>query len=686
MTTEPDGPLHPDRRAAAGSFALATLLTAVAAWLGLGLQRDGIAVFWPAAGALAGLMAATPRGVRRVAAFGGASVALGAANALLGRSPAVSLVFLSANLGEGLLVAVLLARASGGMRFDALRPVVAFLLACAVAPAAVGAVAATALVATGFSGEWSGAWRSWFLGHGVGLLTVAPAVAMFAAPAGPRGPRGRLWAAFAGHWRDAARIALLAAVAHGLMGWMPQAGGLGTLVTTAVLYALLLWIVVRGEPSVSGVALLVLAAVVVWHGRYPGGAMGDDPYPPAILLVAASMWTLTLGALLSEQRRTLRAVSDSELGLRQAMQVGRAFAFDWDPIVDRVERTDTSGVLGGIHVESSVTYFEGIDPRDRLRFEQTLAALTPQRPSYLIRYRYRRVDGRTIWLEERALARFDASGRMVRLQGMSADVTERQEAVVALREADSAKDRFIATLSHELRNPLAPIRNASEILRRLAGRDEAVARCHAIIDRQLRQMVYLLDELLDVGRISQGKLRLAPRRIDLSEVLEPACANLREPLEELGQRLEVEAPAGPVRLMADPVRLVQAIGNLLGNASKYSPRGARIGLQVTVEPGDGRDVLVVAVRDEGVGLAEADTERVFDMFSQLEPPDGATRGGLGIGLWLVRQIVTMQGGTVTACSDGPGRGSVFTIRLPVVEPPEGAGGWTAVGRAVLPTS
>ena len=664
MTTEPTTAPPARSGAVLGTCVLTALLVGAATWVGLGLPRDGLAVFWPAAGAIAGLAAAAPPGARRLAALAGAALAVGGLNLLFDRPTLASVIFVAGSLGEALLVVEALERAVGGMRFDALRPVVAFLATCATAALAVGAAVAACLVAIGFAGPFGDLWRSWFVSHLVGLLTVAPAAAMLAS--GPRMPRRGLAAALLGRW---APVAALAAAAYLMMAWMPRAGGFGTLLTVTVLYGLLLWIAVRGEPAVTALALLALGAVAVWHAGSPGGALGDDVYAAAAVLVAASMWALGLGALLAQQRRSLRAATESELRLRQAMQVGRAFAFEWDPVADRVVRADPGGIVASdAPIESGGDFLAGIDPRDRARFEHALASLAPHRPSYAVRYRYVRDDGRTIWLEERAHASFDEAGRMATLRGMAADVTERAQAQIALEEADAAKDRFIATLSHELRNPLAPIRNAAEALRRLAGDAGLGARCHRVIDRQLRQMVYLLD----VGRISQGKLRLSPRPVTLDDVLDQACTHVAPQLESARQHLEVRRPDVEVGLYVDPARLVQAIDNLLGNASKYSPPGARIGLDVRVEPDGDADTLVVAVRDEGVGLAPGDLERVFDMFTQLGAPHGTSPGGLGIGLWLVRRIVTLMGGTVAASSPGPGRGATFTVRLPTGVPPGAA--------------
>ncbi len=234
--------------------------------------------------------------------------------------------------------------------------------------------------------------------------------------------------------------------------------------------------------------------------------------------------------------------------------------------------------------------------------------------------------------------------------------------VQQLRDADRRKDEFLATLAHELRNPLAPSAHALEILKRPGAEPPtpAAARALSTLERQMRHMVRLIDDLLDVSRITRDRLELRPQRVDLLAVLEHAVEAARPALAAARQPLDFQHPAGPLWLQADPVRLSQVFSNLLGNAGKYSPPGSPVRLKVGRHDG----AYEVAVRDEGAGIAPQTLPRLFDMFTQGDVQPGQVQGGLGIGLALARRLTELHGGRLDAHSDGPGRGSEFVVRLP----------------------
>ena len=231
----------------------------------------------------------------------------------------------------------------------------------------------------------------------------------------------------------------------------------------------------------------------------------------------------------------------------------------------------------------------------------------------------------------------------------------------ALRDEDRRKNDFIAMLAHELRNPLAPIRNALEIMRLTADDPEAVARSRAMLERQVGQMVRLIDDLLDVSRITTGKLRVQLEPTALREVVEAAVEISRPALDRAGLRFHLSVPEKPVTIPADRVRLAQVFSNLLNNAAKFTPEGGRVEFAVAREGGE----VVARVRDTGVGIPAEVLPRVFDLFTQLDRTMSRSQGGLGIGLALVRRLVELHGGSVAAHSDGPGKGAEFTVRLPV---------------------
>ena len=263
---------------------------------------------------------------------------------------------------------------------------------------------------------------------------------------------------------------------------------------------------------------------------------------------------------------------------------------------------------------------------------------------------------------EASISQATAAGRRM-LTVILRDITERKRAEEALREADRRKDEFLAILAHELRNPLEPIFNAVEILK-LQGSSSATAQAaRDMIDRQVRQMVRLIDDLTEVSRITRGKLQLHRERVELAAVLEHAPETSCPHLKRAGHALWVSLPPEPIHLDADPARLAQVVTNLLTNACKYTPRGGRIGLSAER---DGAEV-VVRVTDTGIGILPEHLPSLFEMFSQIDPARAIAQGGLGIGLWLARDLVEMQGGTIEARSDGPGKGSEFIVRLPALD-------------------
>jgi PAS domain S-box-containing protein len=251
------------------------------------------------------------------------------------------------------------------------------------------------------------------------------------------------------------------------------------------------------------------------------------------------------------------------------------------------------------------------------------------------------------------------------------DVTDRRRSDEAVRQADRAKDEFLATLAHELRNPLAPMRHAVQVLRARQPDGDAKSAMD-VIERQMQQMTRLIDDLLDVSRLTRNRLELRKSRVELSDVISLAVETSRPLMESSGHAFSLEvAPDHVLHLDADLTRLAQAISNLLNNAAKYTNRGGHITLKAERQ---GHEI-VLTVRDDGVGIPPDMLGRVFEMFTQARRSTGVVQGGLGIGLTLVKRLVEMHGGTVVARSDGPGRGSEFVIRLPVLlesPPPEEA--------------
>ena len=253
---------------------------------------------------------------------------------------------------------------------------------------------------------------------------------------------------------------------------------------------------------------------------------------------------------------------------------------------------------------------------------------------------------------------------------------QRLRHIEAMRESDRRKDEFLAMLAHELRDPLAPLGNVLELIRHSHGDPQVLAMAQETMERQLGQLVHLVDDLLDVARITRGQLQLHVERVELGAALDQAVEMAAPLIESAGLSLEVYAPDEPVWLEADPVRLVQVFGNLLINSSKFTERNGRIRLDAERRQGE----VVVTVSDTGIGIPADKLRSIFDLFSQVPRGEPHSQTGLGIGLTLVARLVAMHGGTVEASSEGPGRGSRFVVRLPAA-PAEAAHATPATDQA-----
>ncbi|WP_152050496.1 hybrid sensor histidine kinase/response regulator [Tautonia marina] len=294
------------------------------------------------------------------------------------------------------------------------------------------------------------------------------------------------------------------------------------------------------------------------------------------------------------------------------------------------------------------------------RWEEAIREGTP----YRTEYRLRDKNGIDRWHLVRGVPVRDDAGRVVRWYGSITDIDEPKRLAEALQDADRRKDEFLATLAHELRNPLAPIRHAVALLRKQGPPDPELQAYRDVIDRQIGNMARLLDDLLDVSRITSNKLELRCETIDLASIVQMAVETSRPLIEAGGHELVVDLPSESIMLDADPTRLSQIFSNLLNNAAKYSDEAGRITLSVHQHEGQ----VDVSVRDTGIGIDAEHLSRIFEIFSQVEPALHRSQGGLGIGLALVRGLVQLHGGTVEARSDGPGAGSEFIVHLPLARP------------------
>jgi two-component system CheB/CheR fusion protein len=285
-------------------------------------------------------------------------------------------------------------------------------------------------------------------------------------------------------------------------------------------------------------------------------------------------------------------------------------------------------------------------------------------------HRFKGADGGWHPILARGVPVRDEEGKITAWAGINLDIRRLKDAERELRAADRRKDEFLATLAHELRSPLAPISNGLEILK-LARSPEEVEQVRIMMERQQQQMVRLVDDLMDVSRISRGRIELRREPVDLAKVVLRALEACRPLLDQGGRELAVDMPREPVFVHADVTRLAQVFANLLSNAAKYTNPGGRISLQVA--PAGER--VEVEVADDGVGIPPEKLDEVFDLFVQVDSSLEKSHGGLGIGLTIVKRLVEMHGGDVSAFSQGPGTGSRFRVRLPAMSarPPAAPG-------------
>jgi PAS domain S-box-containing protein len=325
--------------------------------------------------------------------------------------------------------------------------------------------------------------------------------------------------------------------------------------------------------------------------------------------------------------------------------------------------------LDGMEEVQHVNLIDCFFPEDQPRIaNEFLPAVRTQGHGRIeVRLRHFKTEG-VLWMLYSVSVLINAQGEQIGLAIVGQDITERRQSEQELRqlaadlsEGDRRKDEFLATLAHELRNPLAPIRNGLEIMK-LNAYDDRTERVRAIMERQVVQMVRLVDDLLDMSRISRGRIDLRRERVELSSIIEQAIETSRPLIDAAQHELTVRQPPQPIYLNADSVRIAQVISNLLTNASKYSEPNGHIWLTAEQQGSE----VVVSVRDTGIGLSSEMLPQIFDLFTQADGSAVRSQGGLGIGLTLVKRLVEMHGGSVSAYSEGPNQGSEFTVRLPLL--------------------
>ncbi len=364
-----------------------------------------------------------------------------------------------------------------------------------------------------------------------------------------------------------------------------------------------------------------------------------------------------------EKARTDRRVTLSEERLRLAQGVAQIGTWDWDPETRLAYFSTEARELLDLHEPDGAAlqdeWRRNVHPKDLAAVTAMLEECATVRICE-IEYRYLNPRQGERWIYSKAGLVEHAGHRHV--VGICLDVTERRQAEEALKHVNRRKDEFLAMLAHELRNPLAPIRNAAQLLNVHSSGKPEIEWARAVIERQTKHLVRLVDDLLDVSRMVSGQITLQKTPVELADVVQNAVEASRPLIRLRKHHLSVELPEKPVTLSADLTRLAQVITNLLNNAAKYTDEGGQIRLDASVD----NEVVTIRVRDTGLGVDPDLLPHVFDLFTQADRTPDRSEGGLGIGLTLVKRLVELHGGSVEAHSEGLGSGAEFIVRLPVL--------------------
>ena len=636
-------------------------LYVLAAKLGLSLafQAQQVSAVWPPAGlALAAVYLFRERGV--------AGVLLGAliANAMAEEPLAVAAGIAVGNTLEALLGAAILRGLSFEPKLTRPRDALATLTAAIASTTVAATIGVASLVIGGVqpAESVSELWTIWWIGDALGDLIISPLLFVWLS-------RHTLALRRSLYLEGALLLAGLFALSMFAFGRTLPAIDYKYLV-----FPFLIWAALRFGSTVTVTVTAMTYALAVWatdQGLGPFANVGGERglLPLQLFMGVVAMTGLLLGAIAAQRRQAQESAQLSQSRLLLAMSSARMGVWDWDIATGRVQWSGELESLYGLPKGGFDGTYEAfralIHPDDQDRVESEIRKAVETRSLYDSEFRIRGADGVVRWSGARGQVVLDRAGRPARMVGVGIDITRQKALEEELRlraeqmsEADRRKDEFLAMLAHELRNPLAPIVHAVELLGR--GGPEIAERARKIIGRQSEHLTRLVDDLLDVSRITRGTVRLEVRRVALTEAISSTLDTWRQTFEQRGQELVVDLPGEPLWVDVDPTRLAQAVSNLLQNAASFTPHGGRI----TVSARENAGEVVLRVRDTGAGMTPEVLATVFEPFVQGPPPAGGRPGGLGLGLTLVRRLVELHGGTAAGVSEGPGTGSEFIIRLP----------------------
>lgn len=623
---------------------------------------DGVAVFWPPSGVASGILIALGFAARSTVVVGVVAATI-AANLLGDRNILSSVFFAVANVSDTVIIAGLIHRFCGSpFELNEVRRVMA-LFGATIAGASLSGIAGTAvfLLFHGSAASPPVIWLHWFSSDAIGNIAVAPLAIGLASLVRNFPPRREIV-------EGVLALAVVCLVCA-LLVFLPNEPWTTELAIGA-LCPLLLWIASRLRPAFTAIATFIVAITIVWTTIFAIGVFGDPHLSieqrvlgAQATILAISLGALVLAALFSERRLHERAILDRETRLQEALRAGSVMAFDWDVSTDEVRLSQNASEILGLNSQQVVRgteWIRQVHHEDRKRVISSFERAGPNQSSHSLAFRYRRPDGREVWLEQITIVQFDSAGKRTRVNGLTADVTERKRldeelsrARKAAEMADRAKSSFLAAASHDLRQPLQTLRLLQAALEPHHPSGEA-RQLVVGFGQSLDTMSSILSSLLDVNRLETGNLNPSVSEFSLNEIFEPLAGDFVASVRDRGLRLHIVCSEQVVR--SDRRMLAEMIRNLLSNAVRYTDKG-----RVLLGCRRAGDNVRIEVWDSGVGITEDQLPHIFHEYYQ--GTGGEERGGFGLGLAIVRRLGEILDHKIDVRSI-PGKGTRFFIEVP----------------------